>query len=59
MTGIAELLDVLGCEGFRFDGSQTRLDVVLDGGFIGTDSGQLHRAEIFGLLCVHPLRDRS
>ena len=57
MTGIVELLDVLSCEGFQFDGSQTRLDVILDGCFIGTDGGQLHRTEIFGLPGVHPLRD--
>ena len=39
MTGIVELLDVLGCEGFQFDGSQTRLDVILDGSLIGTNGG--------------------
>ena len=57
MTGIVELLNILGREGFQFDGSQTRLDVILDGSLIGTDGGQLHRAEIFGLPGVHPLRN--
>jgi len=39
LTGIVELLNVLGSEGFQFDGTQTGLDVILDGGFIGTDGG--------------------
>ena len=35
LTGIVELLNILGGERFQFDGTQTGLDVILDGGFVG------------------------
>jgi len=36
LTGIVELLNVLGSEGFQLDGTQTGFDVILYGGFIIT-----------------------
>jgi len=39
LTGIVELLNVLGGERFQFDRTQTGLDVFLVGSFLGTYCG--------------------
>ena len=52
---VVELLDVMGGQRIQTNGTEPRLQMVADGGFIGTDRGGFHIGKIFTLPCVQPL----
>ena len=55
MQAVVILLDVMGSQRIQTKGTETRLQMIADGGFIGTDRGRFHIGKIFTLPCVQPL----
>ena len=55
VEAVVELLDVMGGQRIQTNGTELQLQMVADGGFIGTDRGGFHIGQIFTLPCVQPL----
>ena len=55
MQAVVKLLDVMGSQRIQPKGTETRLQMIADGGFVGTDGGGFHISQIFILPCVQPL----
>ena len=55
MQTVVKLLDVMGGQRIQTKGTETRLQMITDGGFVGTDCGGFHIGQIFILPCVQPL----
>ena len=55
MQAVVKLLDVMGGQRIQTNGTETRLQMIADGGLVGTDRRGFHIGQIFVLPCVQPL----